>query len=220
MKRLLKRARSACLLVPCLHLPPGAFAAAQSPAPADGLMERFVLVPGASRASYAVDEVFLRENNRLFTAVGVTPAVSGEVVIDRLRPTSSRIPEIVIDLRHLVSDSDRRDRALREKYLDTRRFPYARLTAVELTDLPTRIVARQRFAFDLSADLTLHGVTQRTEWRGEGEIAGDTLRGRAVSVVKMSAFDIEVPRLLSLRSSDDVKLEIHFTALRTPRRIP
>ena len=83
----------------------------------------FRIVPGLSQASYAVDEVFLNENNRLFTAVGVTTAVSGTIVVDSSRLADSRIDEIVVDLRELKSDSDRRDRALREKYLDTGRFP-------------------------------------------------------------------------------------------------
>src|SRR5688572_21180390 len=79
----------------------------------------FRIVPTLSQASYAVDEVFLNENNRLFTAVGVSRAVSGTITVNPRQPSQSRVDEIVVDLRHLQSDSDRRDRALREKYLDT-----------------------------------------------------------------------------------------------------
>ena len=34
--------------------------------------ETYRIVPGLSQAAYSVDEVFLEENNRFFTAVGTT----------------------------------------------------------------------------------------------------------------------------------------------------
>jgi polyisoprenoid-binding protein YceI len=174
------------------------------------------IVEGLSQASYAVDEVFLLENNRLFTAVGVTSAVSGTIVADPSRPGDTRIEEISVDLRQLKSDSDRRDRALREKYLATDRFPFARVTRAVLHDLPASIVAGRAFRYTLSADLTVHGTTKPTRWQGEAIVAGDTVRGVARTQVKMSVFGIEVPRLLSLRSADDVKLEIKFVAVASP----
>ncbi len=176
------------------------------------LEERFVIVPGLSSASYAVDEVFLRENNRLFTAVGVTPSVSGDILLDRAQPARARMGEIRVDLRQLSSDSDRRDRALREKYLDTRQFPFATLTNATFSGMPARLVERQRFTFAIVGDLTVHGTTRRTSWRGDAVLVGDTLRGSAHTQVKMSDFGIEVPRLLALRSEDDVIVKIEFVA--------
>lgn len=174
------------------------------------------VIPGMSRASYAVDEVFFRENNRLFTAVGVTDAVSGEITASRARPAHARIAEIVVDLRPLKSDSDRRDRALREKYLDTNRFPHARLSGARLHGLPPTVTDGEAFRYSLVGDLTLHGVTRATTWQGEATVTGDTLRGVARTSVKMSQFGIEVPSLLSLRSADDVLVEIRFIAASVP----
>jgi polyisoprenoid-binding protein YceI len=175
----------------------------------------FRIVPGLSQASYAVDEVFLNENNRLFTAVGVTTAVSGTIVVDSTRLADSRIDEIVVDLRELKSDSDRRDRALREKYLDTGRFPFARLTRGVFAGLPATVTPGRAFTYSITSDLTVHGTTRRTRWRGEASLVGDTLRGVARADVTMSDFGIEVPRLLSLRSADAVKLEIRVVAVAT-----
>ena len=174
------------------------------------------LVPGLSRASYAVQEVFLLENNRLFTAVGVTPAVTGTIVADPARPQDARIDEIAVDLRQLESDSERRDRALREKYLATHTYPFARLTRGVFQGLPAKVVAGKPFTYTIAGELTVHGTTRRTSWQGEATLAGDTLRGVARTQVKMSAFGIEVPSLLSLRSADDVKLEIRFVAVVEP----
>lgn len=171
------------------------------------------IVPALSQASYAVDEVFFNENNRLFTAVGVSKAVAGTIVLDLVRPSRSRLDEITVDLRQLESDSDRRDRALREKYLDTYSYPFARLTRGTLAGLPHAITSGRSFAFQLDTDLTVHGTTRRTLWRGEATLVGDTLRAVARTDVKMTEFGIEVPRLLSLRSDDDVKLEVRVVAV-------
>jgi polyisoprenoid-binding protein YceI len=173
----------------------------------------YQLVPRLSQASYAVDEVFIQENFRLFTAVGVTPGVVGEILFNRDRPLESQVREIVIDLQQLTSDSDRRDRALRERYLESNRYPFARLSNAQLQGLPEAIVERTPFRFSLVGDLTAHDVTQRTTWEGEATLAGDTLQGVARTQVTMSSFGIPVPRLPFLRAEDGVKLEIRYVAV-------
>ena len=182
-------------------------------APSQDVVRAFRIVPALSQASYAVDEVFLNENNRLFTAVGVSRAVSGTITVNLRQPTQSRVDEIVVDLRQLESDSERRDRALREKYLDTHRFPVARLANGVVGGMPAAIVPGRAIPCTITGDLTVHGTTRRTLWRAEASIVGDTLRAVARTEVKMSHFGIEVPRLLSLRSDDDVKLEIRVVAV-------
>jgi polyisoprenoid-binding protein YceI len=177
------------------------------------------IVPGLSQASYSVDEVFIEEGNRFFTAVGATTSVTGEVVLDRARPSQSRISEIVIDVNALASDSHRRDRAIRERFLESRRFPHARLTNATLRDIPTEIADGRPFRYTVVGSLTVHGQTRESSWRGEATVVGDTLRGTARTQVKMSAFGIEVPSFLWLRVADDVRLEIRFVAV-TARRTP
>ena len=174
----------------------------------------FRIVPGASQASYAVDEVFIDENNRLFTAVGTTPAVSGELFVHFARPELSGVREIVVDLRQLTSDSERRDRAIRERFLESRRYPYARLVTAALVELPRAFRPGQAFTFRLDGNLEVHGTTRRTQWRGEAALVGDTLRGRATTHVAMTDFGIEVPRFLWLRVADSMKVEIQFLAAR------
>ena len=182
----------------------------------------FRIVPGASRASYVVDEVFLEENNRLFTAVGTTPGVSGEIILHLMRPELSRLRQVVVDLRQLTSDSERRDRALRERFLESRRYPFARLDTAALLGLPRTFTPAQRFPFRLDGNLEVHGTTRRTSWSGEAMLSGDTLRGQATTRVAMSDFGIEVPRFLWLRVADSVKVEIFFVAMRhrAPPDIP
>ena len=178
-----------------------------------GAQERtYTIVPHLSHATYAVDEVFLNENNRLFTAVGLTRQVTGTILLDPARPDQSRVSEVVVDLRELSTDSHRRDRALRDGYLHVDRFPYARLTDGKLSETPIPITDGQSFHYRLVGKLTVHGVTRETSWQGEATMTADTLRGVARTRIKMSAFGIEVPRLLTLRAEDDVQLEIRYVA--------
>ncbi|MBN9067290.1 MAG: hypothetical protein J0H60_12770, partial [Rhizobiales bacterium] len=57
---------------------------------------RYRVDPGQSRASYAVEETFLFENNRLFTEVGVTRGIAGEILLDPADPAAARVGEIVV----------------------------------------------------------------------------------------------------------------------------
>ena len=178
----------------------------------DAQERTYTIIPQLSQATYAVDEVFLNENNRLFTAVGLTRQVSGTILLDPARPDQSRVAEVVVDLRELSTDSHRRDRAVRDGYLHTDRFPNARLTDGKLSETPIPITAGQSFHYRLVGNLTVHGVTRETAWTGEATMTADTLRGVARTRIKMSTFGIEVPRLLTLRSEDDVLLEIRYVA--------
>ena len=172
----------------------------------------YTIVPHLSQATYAVDEVFLNENNRLFTAVGLTRQVTGTIQLDPVQPDRSRVAEVVVDLRALTTDSHRRDRAVRDGYLHTDRFPEARLADGKLSETPVPITDGQSFHYRLVGNFTLHGVTRETTWLGEATMTADTLRGVARTRIRMSTFGIEVPRLLTLRSEDEVQLEIRYVA--------
>ena len=178
----------------------------------------FRLVPATSHVSYSVDEVFIEENNRFFTAVGKTPGVSGEIVLHHAHPNLSRVRNISVDLRNLTSDSERRDRAIRERFLESRRYPYARIDSATITGLPERLTPGRAFPFQLTGALKVHNVSRPTTWRGEATLSGDTLRGKATTEVRMTHFDIEVPRFLWLRVADAVKLEISFVAVKDSAR--
>ena len=179
--------------------------------------DTYHIVPALSQASYSVDEVFLEENNRFFTAVGTATGLTGEIIIDRARPSASRVSDVVIDLRQLSSDSDRRDRAIRERFLESRRYPEGRLTNATIRDIPAHIINGQRFPYTIVGNLTVHGQTRETTWRGDATIVGDTLRGVARIQLKMTAFGIEVPSFLWLRVADDIRLEIRYVAVAVRR---
>jgi polyisoprenoid-binding protein YceI len=167
--------------------------------------------PARSSASYRVREEFL-DARGLFTAVGNSKGVSGELWVDLASPGSSRIGEIVVDVSRLESDDRDRDNALRNAYLESRRFPRATFKNAALSRLPERVVPGQPFTFRMEGDLTAHDVTQRVGWDVEAKLVGDELQAKATTKVKLSDFRIDVPSLLMLKAEDEAELAIEIVA--------
>ncbi len=177
-------------------------------------LERYRVVPDASEARYRVGETFLGEG-RFNVAVGRTREVRGEVLVDRQNPARSRVGPIVVDLSALQSDSPRRDNAIRQRWLESARFPEARFVSTELRGAPSRYREGQPVELQVVGDLTVRGVTRRVVWRATVRLAGTELRAQAATSVRMTDFGFEPPSILGfVRAEDDVTLEVDLVARR------
>src|SRR3989337_618767 len=105
---------------PPLAPPVGPAATLAAPA-----QERFVIVPAESQVIYRVAETFINENNWFNVAGGLTQVVRGEIFLDRRNPQNSRVGTITVDISQFKSDNIRRDRAIRERWLESARYPLA-----------------------------------------------------------------------------------------------
>jgi polyisoprenoid-binding protein YceI len=110
-------------------------ARAASTAAAEGVV-RFVIDPSASQVLYYVAETFIDQNNRLNVAVATTRGIQGEILIDRAHPRLSRIGPITVDISQFTSNSRRRDNAIRERWLESAKYPAAVFTASSIQGLP------------------------------------------------------------------------------------
>ena len=124
------------------------------PAP-EGGMEVFVIVPGESGVSYEVGEVFLNQNNAFNLAVGVTSEVTDEILVDRENPQNSSIGPIRVDISQFTSDNQRRDNTIRERFLESAKFPIVEFTPGEILGLSESYQEGQEIAFQVSGDLTV-----------------------------------------------------------------
>lgn len=190
-------------------VPPTPTAPPPTPTPAPPRAYR--IDPARSSASYRVREEFF-DARGLFTAVGTTRAVNGELVVDLGSPARSRVGRIVVDVAQLSSDDADRDGALRNGYLESRRFPEATFGNAVLSGLPERVVPGEPFRFKLSGDLTAHGVTRPVVWDAEAALAGEELTARATTTVTLTEFGIRVPRLMVLRAEDEAELSLDVVA--------
>ena len=182
-----------------------------APSPAAG--QRFVIVPGESSVTYRVNETFINEGNRLNTAVGVTTAVRGEVLVDRARPANSRIGTVTIDISQFKSDSERRDNAIRSRWLESSRFPNAVFTPTSMQGLPDSHQDGREVAVEIAGTLKIRDVTRPVVFASTVKLDGGTLVVTGTTAIKMTDFGFNPPSILGLlRAENDTKLEFRFVA--------
>ena len=173
----------------------------------------FVIDAAQSSASYAVEEIFFSDN-RLFTAVGVTNAVEGAFEVTTNDKPSGKVTRIRVDLRTLKSDSPRRDTAIRQKWLESDKYPYADFVSTGALNLPERYTEGAQVTFTLVGDMTVRDVTKPIEWTVVGTLQGNTVTGEAKTVIKMSDFGFAAPDIGGvLKAEDEVALTVTFVAV-------
>ncbi|MDR7554497.1 MAG: YceI family protein [Armatimonadota bacterium] len=186
--------------------------AAPTPGP-----QRYVIVPGESKVIYRVGEVFLNQNNRFNVAEGTTTAVRGEIVIDRAAPRNSRVGTITVDISQFRSDSARRDNAIRERWLESARYPLATFTPTAIEGLPATYTDGQELRLKITGDLRVRETTRRVTFDTTLKLEGTTLTGVAATQIRMTDFGFDPPAILGiLRAENDVRLEFHIVARAAP----
>jgi polyisoprenoid-binding protein YceI len=111
--------------------------------------------------------------------------VTGTVEVDG---DTVEAADLETDMTTLRSDESRRDNALRDRGIETDRFPTARFELTGPFELSQRPVpARGR--------LTLHGETKPVVARVSGRRSGDAIELAGSAPVDFAAFGIEPPSL-------------------------
>ncbi len=175
---------------------------------------RFTLVPDGTQASYHAREQLVGRSlpNE---AVGTTSAVSGSIV---LAPDGSVIGDqsmITVDLRTLQSDESRRDGFIQRNTLQTSQFPTATFVPHTIQGLPWPLPTSGTATFQLSGDLTVHGVTRPATWQVAAQFNGQDVTGSATTTVQFADFGMTPPKagpVLSVEDSLGLRLDFHATS--------
>jgi polyisoprenoid-binding protein YceI len=154
---------------------------------------------GSSFVGYRVKEqlAFLSSPN---DAVGRSKAVTGTMQVAGDTVEQVRIEA---DLTQLASDEDRRDNAIRQRGLESERFPTATLELAEPIQLASAPVEGQEVQVEGTGRLTVHGVTRDVDLNLQGRWTGETIQVAGQLPVKMSDFQIEPPRFGPVVSIED-----------------
>ena len=127
-------------------------------------------------------------------AVGRTPGVTGSVDVDGDTITAAKLDA---DLSTLVSDEARRDDALRERGIETDRFPTASFELTEPVEL-------SRTKTTTAGTLTLHGETQPVEVTLRSQRIGDsTIELAGSAPIAFADFGIEPPSVAGVVTVED-----------------
>lgn len=191
----------------------GAAAPAGPPAPF-----KIELVEG-SKGRYIVGEqlVGVSFGNE---AVGTTEAVTGSIAVRADNSIDSALSKITVDLRTLKSDQQFRDGYIQRNTLETEKFPRLEFVAKRAVGLPSPFPSAARptpIGFQLTGDMTLHGVTTESTWNVVATATADAVSGRATTTVSFSTFKMTKPSVPLLMSVEDkIKLEVEFRGKRSP----
>lgn len=186
---------------------------AATPAPAQGSVQRFVIVAAESGVIYRVNETLFREGNKINTAVGRTNAIRGEILVDRTNPRNSRVGTITIDISTFKTDRTRRDEAIKDRWLESARFPTAEFRPASIEGLPPAYTEGQELRLKVNGQLKVRDVVRPTVFDVTMILRGTTLTGTATTEVKMTDFGFDPPSILGiLRSENDVRIELNFVA--------
>lgn len=193
-----------------------AAATQEAPAPVEEMSapQVFVLIPGETEARFLVNEVL---NGNPKTVVGTTQSVEGSLTPDFATPSNTTAGPIRVDLSTLRTDSSFRNRAIQERILESANeaFRYAEFVPTALTGLPETITIGEAFNFQITGNLTLHGVTREVTFDVQATpVSESRIEGLATLHILYSDFDIAILRLPREVASveESVILELEFAA--------
>ena len=176
--------------------------------------QRFVVATEGNEARYRVRERLMNmdlDND----AVGVTREIVGQLFVDaqgRVVRDSSRI---VVTLKSLKSDRERRDGFLQRRTLQTDSFPTVTLVPTAIRGTTGGLPTSGSATFELLGDLTIRGVTRPTVWQVTARADGGAVAGTAATAFTFKDFSIDQPRVpVVLSVADTIKLEYDFRFVR------
>jgi polyisoprenoid-binding protein YceI len=110
---------------------------------------------------------------------------------------------IEADLTRLTSDEGRRDNAIRQRGLESERFPTATLELAAPIRLAATPAQGEEVRGQGKGRLSVHGVTREVDLDLRGRWTGETIQVAGQLPVKMSDFQIEPPRFGPVVSIED-----------------
>ena len=158
----------------------------------------------------------------LFSSFGHNPTLAirgytGEAtfVPSNLEQSSVRISvqSASLEVTDDVSQKDRTDieNKMRQEVLETSRYPEI---IFESTQVAANKLGEDRYAANVTGNLTLHGTTRREMISAQISLTGDTLRAYGEFTLRQSDYAIKLVSVAggTLKVKDEVKLAFDFTA--------
>ena len=175
----------------------------------------FEIDQAQSTARFELDEELQGAPKRV---VGTTDQVVGVITFDGSDLSTVTLSDIIINARTLVTDSDRRDRAMRGPViLDSGSDENELITFVvtSVDGLAGEATAGDAFEFTVTGDLTVKGTTNAVTFDVEANLVDEaTLDGTAQTTVSRSDFGIGIPNVPGVANvSEEVLIALDFTAV-------
>ena len=186
-----------------------AFAAFAITAP-QNVGARFVLAPTGNAARYRVREQLVG-HDLPNDAIGETKSLTGSISFDASGKVIRQASKFTLDAGSFVSDKDRRDGYVRGRLLESDRYPTISLVPTDVHGVSLPLPKSGSAPIEMTADLTVRGVTRPTVWKGTAQFQPGQIVGSATTAFTFADMKIEQPRVPVLLSvADTIHLEINF----------
>ncbi|MCB0977072.1 MAG: YceI family protein [Acidimicrobiales bacterium] len=152
----------------------------------------------ATYAGYRVEEVFAA-GARKATAIGRTGDVIGELTVDGGKVTQGKV---TVDMTTLTSDEGRRDNAIRDRGIQTNKFPEATFEITSPVALPSLHDGKVS-QVKVTGDLTLHGAKKSIEVDLSVRPSGDVVTIDSSVPIAFADYGIEAPSIGGFVSVED-----------------
>ena len=171
----------------------------------------YTLLSEGSEARFVIEEVLRGED---FTVVGTTDAVAAELALDFADAGEAQLGTVLVNVRDLATDSEFRDRAIKNRILLTDDYEYVSFTPTGISGLPDTVSVGDAFEFQITGDLTITGATLPVTFDATvTAVSEDELTGAATTTFEYADFGLEIPFSQSVDAvADTVTLELDFTA--------
>lgn len=145
---------------------------------------------------------------------GRTEQVTGSVSVDLDDLAAGVRVEVKVDLASLDTGIKKRNAHMRDRHLETAKFPEAVFVATELlSPSATSVPVGGGAAFDLLGEFTLHGVTRTITVPVEiVRPAAGLLRVNAEFPVKLADYEISRPKFLVLKLNEVQQVKVELLA--------
>ena len=118
-----------------------------------------------------------------------------------------------VNARTLATDSEFRDRALKNRILYTDDYEFVTFAPTKLTGLPDAATFGEPFDFQMTDELTIMDVTRPVTFDVTVTPTEDGLEGLATTTFPYEDFSLNIPASQAVQAvADEVTLEFNFTA--------
>lgn len=138
---------------------------------------------------------------------GVSDNLTGLIDLD------TKMIDFYVDLNTLETGIRRRDRDMRNSYLETDTFPFAEFTGELISEFDPDLTETQRAL--ASGTFQIHGVEREIEVEGTLTPNGDSLQLEASWVVRLEDYNITRPRVLFYELAEEQTVNISITLMKT-----
>ena len=169
------------------------------------------IIPAESEVRFILSEVLRGQPT---TVVGITDQVAGEIAVDPADLSTAQVGVIQVNARDLETDNGQRNRAIRNRILNTDSYEFITFTPTEVIGLSGSAQPGDTFTFQLAGDLTIRDVTQPVVFDVTATVdAMNQLSGSAVVTVNRGDYNLQIPSVPSVADvSEEVRVELDFVA--------